>query len=191
LKDLFPEKDIAPLHFSELDKHDPKANLGQFLEPCRAGHDLGLLSEAGLPGIADPGGGIVALAHQEGIPVVPLTGPSSILLALIASGMNGQQFTFHGYLPRKGGELQHSLQRLEQEARRTKATQIWIETPYRNQAMIDTVLKQLSPNTHFAVAANLSLPSVIIRSTSITHWRKLPALDIQKQPAVFLLNINP
>lgn len=190
LKALFPGKDIAPLQIAELDKHDPKANMAQLLAPCEAGHDLGVLSEAGLPGIADPGGGLVALAHQKGIPVVPVSGPSSIILALIASGMNGQQFVFHGYLPRKAGELHRRLQQLEQDARRTKATQIWIETPYRNEAMIETALKQLQGNTVFALAANLTLPEVMVRSTTVANWQKLPALKVQKQPAVFLLNVG-
>lgn len=158
-----------------------------FLQAARAGKDVGLLSEAGCPGVADPGAALVALAHREGIPVVPLSGPSSLLLALMASGMNGQQFAFHGYLSPKRPELAQDLRRLEQEARRRRQTQLFIETPYRSQMVLDLALESLQPDTRFCVAQDLTGAGELICSLPVRDWKKRPPAQLGKLPAVFLI----
>ena len=187
IKSTGPERPISDLTVFELDKHDPGKGLLGFLKPALEGNDIGLLSEAGCPGVADPGARVVRLAHQKGIEVVPLVGPSSLLLALMASGMNGQSFCFHGYLPNKGNELVRELKRLETMSSKFNQTQLFIETPYRNKAMIDALLKHLNRTTQMAVAVNLTLPGQEIRSMTIAEWKKTRVPDWHKQPAVFLL----
>jgi 16S rRNA (cytidine1402-2'-O)-methyltransferase len=155
------------------------------LQNAMTGTDIGLLSEAGCPGVADPGAEVVALAHKKGIEVVPLVGPSSILLALMASGMNGQMFTFHGYLPLKDPERSRALKKLEQLAPRT--TSIFIETPYRNQQMIETVLKTLQPHSRFCIAADLTLETEYVVMKTVGEWRKTKIPDLHKRPAIFLI----
>ena len=137
--------------------------------------------------MADPGAEIVKMAHEKGIKVIPLVGPSSILLALMASGMNGQSFAFHGYLSPKKPELGRELKRLEQMAQRYKQTQIFIETPYRNKGVIEEAMKSLSPKTQFCVAADLSLGSEFIFSKKIKKWKKAELPDLHKRPAIFLI----
>ena len=154
------------------------------------GNDLGLLSEAGCPAVADPGALIVQLAHQKEIEVIPMVGPSSLLLALMASGMNGQQFCFNGYLSPKRPLLQKDLKRLEQQSARFDQTQLFIETPYRNQALIETALRTLSPETFFCIAANLTLPNQYVKTKRIKAWRKETIPDLHKQPAVFLIYVK-
>ena len=153
----------------------------------RAGHDTGLLSEAGCPAVADPGAELVALAQREGIRVVPLVGPSSVLLALMASGLNGQRFAFQGYLPAKDGERSKALRDLESESRKRKQTQIFIETPYRNRAMFDAILESCHPATRLAVATDLTTPGESIRTLSIQQWKKQTPPEIERRPTVFLL----
>ncbi len=180
-------RDISSYHMAELNEHTPPADLPGLMAPLLEGHDLGLLSEAGCPGIADPGAALVRLAHVHGIRVVPLPGPSSILLALMASGMNGQQFCFHGYLAPQPANLLRDLRRLEAQAVRTGQTQLFIETPYRNRQVLQFVLQHLQPDIRFCAAVDLSLPTEWICSLPVAEWRKLSVPDLHKRPAVFLL----
>lgn len=153
------------------------------------GKSVGLLSEAGCPGVADPGAALVAFAHQAGILVVPLTGPSSLLLALMASGMNGQSFTFHGYLSPKRPELAKDLRRIEQQSEQRKQTQLFIETPYRSQMVVEVALESLRPDTFFGIAQDLTGAAAFNRSLRVQQWKKqAPVLD--KLPAVFLVYVG-
>ena len=161
-------------------------NEGNPLKPLQEGRDLGLLSEAGAPAIADPGAKLVEAAHDAGFQVVPLVGPSSILLALMASGLEGQRFAFCGYLPREAAEREKRIRELEARSRRESETEIFIETPYRNQALLDALLKSGKPTTRLCVAADLTLATESIQSRTIAAWRT-SAAAIGKRPAVFLL----
>ena len=187
IKSTDPPYPISELTIFELNKFTEPSELPSFLTPLHKGNDLGLISEAGCPGVADPGARIVQLAHEQDIEVMPMVGPSSLLLALMASGMNGQQFCFHGYLSPKRPDLQKELRKLEQLSARFKQTQLFIETPYRNGAIIETVLKNLKPQTQFCIAANLTLPNQYVKTLSIGAWRKTKIPDLHKQPAVFLI----
>ena len=171
LKAMGHPKPIQALQIEELNEHTPAAAIPPLLAPLKAGHDVGLLSEAGCPTVADPGAVLVMAAHREHIPVVPLIGPSSILLALMASGLGGQRFAFHGYLPAKEPERSQKIRELEITARRDKATQLFIETPYRSVALLDALATTLSPNTFISVGADLSLPSQLIQTRSAKNWR--------------------
>ncbi len=176
---------IESLHFEILNKDsDPKDLLGLFA-PIHEGHSLGVLSESGCPGIADPGTMAVAYAHQHDIIVVPLVGPSSILLALMASGLNGQQFAFHGYLPIDSQDVAERIRSLERESREKNQTQIFIETPYRNNALMAHLLKALRPDTILCTAINLTSPSQKIVRREISKWKKHP-VTFEKVPVVFL-----
>jgi 16S rRNA (cytidine1402-2'-O)-methyltransferase len=181
---------LDAIEMVELNEHTPASEVRAMLNPMLEGRDGGLMSEAGLPCIADPGHQVVRLAHQLGISVKPLTGPSSIFLALMASGMNGQSFTFHGYLPQGNPNLGAKLKVLEQNAIKTGQTQIWIETPYRNKSMLDNALSQLANSTRLAVAADLSLPTEYICSQHIAQWKKQTQPDLHKRPAVWLLGVD-
>mgnify|MGYP003333913664 FL=1 len=168
-------------------------SLKAMLQPVLDGHDMGLMSEAGLPAIADPGSDVVKTAHQLGITVRGMVGPSSLLLALMSSGMNGQSFAFHGYLPVQHNEKLTSLKQLEQESKKKRQTQLWIETPYRNSAMIETMLQGLQGSTQMCVAADLSLPTEWVKSQTVAQWqahlKKEPGFlqALHQRPAVFLL----
>ncbi|MCK6691375.1 MAG: SAM-dependent methyltransferase [Thermoanaerobaculia bacterium] len=191
IKSLGPEKPIQEMIFTELPEHRHSADAEKtFLETIAAGKDVGLLSEAGCPGVADPGAGIVALAHRHGVRVVPLVGPSSLLLALMASGMNGQRFAFHGYLSPKRPELARDLRRLEQLARQHDQTQLFIETPYRGQMVLDVALDTLQPDSVFGVALDLTGTGEMIRSLPVREWRKAGKVELAKAPAVFLIGKN-
>ena len=174
---------------SELNARTPDAELTEMLQPVFEGKDVGIMSEAGCPGVADPGARLVALAHKKGVEVVPMAGPSAILLALMASGLNGQNFCFRGYLPAKADMLGRELKKLEQIARREKQTQLFIETPYRNRQMFEQAFQALRPDTLFCVAADLTLPTQFISTKKISEWRKTGAPALQKNPAMFLLGI--
>lgn len=188
LKQAGLEKPLNAYRYFELNKHTPAEEIEDFLRPAlEEGLDIGLLSDAGCPGVADPGAKLVWHAYRQNIPVVPLVGPSSILLALMASGMNGQRFTFQGYLSAKRQQLARDLKRLERDSKQQFATQIWIEAPYRNKAVLDTALQVLAPTTLFAIAADLTLPTEYIRSRPIMEWKRIQRPDINKRPAVFLL----
>lgn len=187
LSALKPEQPIQSLHFSNLNQHTEKNELTSLLDPLLAGHDLGVISEAGCPGIADPGADLVNLAHRKGIRVIPLVGPSSILLALMASGLNGQCFAFQGYLPIDEAERKKSITALEFESAKRNQTQLFIETPYRNEKMFAALLVTCRPQTLLCVATDLTLESEKIQTLSIALWKKQAAPAINKRPSIFLL----
>lgn len=189
IKAVCPTKSLD-LNLLELNEHTPSAAITSFLDAAEQGKDIGLMSEAGCPGVADPGAAVVALAHQKGIEVIPLVGPSSILLALMASGMNGQSFCFHGYLSAKKPELEKDLKRLEQLSAKFKQTQLFIEAPYRNSNVLETALKTLSPQTQFCIAVDLTLETQWIKNQTIQQWRKAAIPDLHKRPAIFLIFQN-
>jgi 16S rRNA (cytidine1402-2'-O)-methyltransferase len=181
---------VQSLTLRELNEHTPPAQVPPLLAPLLAGEDVGLLSEAGCPAVADPGAELVRLAHQAGIPVRPLVGPSSILLALMGSGLVGQRFAFHGYLPVQAEARQHALRILEQRAARDDAAQVFIETPYRNAAMWQAIVTACAAETLLCVAADLTLPTQTIVMRKVADWRGHPP-DLARRPAVFLLYHAP
>jgi 16S rRNA (cytidine1402-2'-O)-methyltransferase len=186
LKFIGTEIPLNDLIFSILDKHTAPDTLDSMVKPLLSGTDMGLISEAGLPALADPGAAIVARCHKAGIPVKPLTGPSSITLALIASGFNGQAFTFHGYLPVDSGERTRRIKALERELQQTGYTQIFIETPFRNQKMLEAILSACRDETLLSIARDITVQGEFIATRSIGQWKKqLPNLN--KIPAVFLM----
>ncbi len=187
LKSLAHPRAIQDIAVEEIGDDRTLERARALLAPARDGHDLGLLSDAGCPGIADPGSRIVAAAHAERIAVVPLVGPSSLVLALMASGMNGQAFAFHGYLPVKPEPRANAIRALEAASRRSGAAQLFIETPYRNVAMIAAIASACAPATRLAVAADLTLDSEEVVVRTIAEWRKLDAERFAKRPAVFVL----
>jgi 16S rRNA (cytidine1402-2'-O)-methyltransferase len=167
-------------------KHNRDAGLKEFFKGLMAGNDVGLMSEAGCPGVADPGAEIVAEAHRKGIKVVPLVGPSSILLALMASGFNGQSFTFHGYIPIDKAERAKKLKEMEGTSEKFKQTQLFIETPFRNDSMLQDVLKTCKPNTRLCIACDITDKTEFIKTMTIADWQKnVP--DLRKRPAIYLL----
>lgn len=187
LKAAGTDAPLQALQIEELNEHTPSNVVSTLLAPLRAGHDLGLLSEAGCPAVADPGAQLVAQAQQEGIRVVPLVGPSSLLLALMASGLDGQRFAFHGYLPAKDPQRQQTIRELEAESRKKRQTQLFIETPYRNPALFDALLRICHPETRLTVATDLTLPTESIRTRRIAAWKKETPPDLERRPTVFLL----
>jgi len=167
-------------------KHNRAGDQAEFFNGLTAGNDVGLMSEAGCPGVADPGADIVNKAHQMGIKVVPLVGPSSILLALMASGFNGQSFTFHGYLPIDKGERSRRIKELENLAGKYHQTQLFIETPFRNNPMLEEILKSASPQTRLCIACNITGADEFIQTKTVSEWKKhVP--DLHKKPTIFLL----
>lgn len=188
IKSLGPAKPLQEMIFAELadNQHAGEAEK-VFLDAVRAGKDVGLLSEAGCPGVADPGAAIVAVAHNAGVRVVPLVGPSSLLLALMASGMNGQSFAFHGYLSPKRPELARDLRRLETLARQHNQTQLFIETPYRSRMVLEVALETLQPATQFGVAQDLTGAAEFVRSLPVRDWNKLKKKELENLPAVFMV----
>jgi 16S rRNA (cytidine1402-2'-O)-methyltransferase len=187
LKSLEPMTPLQSIVIAELSEHTPPTQVAALLAPALAGNDLGLVSDAGCPGVADPGALLVAAAHRAGIPVTPLPGASAILLALMASGLNGQAFAFHGYLPVKVEARTSAIRNLDDAVARTGATQIFIETPYRNEAMLATLLATCRPVTQLCVAVDLTLPSEQVFRMSVAHWRKFARPALAKRPAVYLL----
>lgn len=186
LKKLWKEMEIDQFTWFTIHKAE-EALKQEFLSQLKGGKQIGILSEAGCPGIADPGQLLVAAAHEAGAIVKPLVGPSSILLALMASGMNGQLFQFNGYLPVEAQERNKKIRELEILSQKQSSTQLFIETPYRNQAMFDALLKNCKPNTRLCIAVNLTGKRESIHTKTIADWRK-SSPDLQKQPAIFLLN---
>lgn len=178
--------DIDSLTFYALDEHTRLEEIAAFLAPLRAGEPMGIISEAGCPAIADPGADLVAIAQREGLPVVPLVGPSSILLSLMASGFNGQSFAFIGYLPVDGDERARKIRQIEQRAYQENQTQIFIETPYRNHRLIDELVRHCRPSTRLCVACDISCPTEEIHTRTIAEWSKA-RYDLQKRPAIFLI----
>ena len=188
VKSLAPTKPLQEMIFTEIGETPPLTEAeNTFFEAVKAGKNVGLLSEAGCPGVADPGAAIVALAHREGVKVVPLVGPSSLLLALMASGMNGQRFTFHGYLPAKRPELAKELRRLENLARQNDQTQLFIETPYRAQMVLEVALETLQADTLFGIAQDITGAAENIRSMPVGSWKKQKIAPLEKLPAIFLV----
>lgn len=182
---------LQEMTFFELNKRTDPALYSSFLKPAsEQGKDIVLMSEAGCPGVADPGADVVRLAHRLGIQVVPYVGPSSILLALMASGLNGQQFKFWGYLPVKDHERRQKLKQLESASFKNKQTQLFIETPYRNVAMFKEILSCLKGNTLLCLACNLTAKDEFIRTATIQEWKQTKSPDIHKKPAVFLILAN-
>lgn len=181
---------IEELEFVELNEHTTSsADVERMLKPVLEGRSAGVISEAGVPGVADPGADIVALAHSHDVRVVPLVGPSSILMSVMASGLNGQSFAFVGYLPIKDGERQRRLKELEHRVRTEHQAQLFIEAPYRNVKLFDTLIKSLSPQMRLAVAADITSPNEYIHTRTIAQWRKLGVPDIAKRPTIFILGI--
>ena len=181
-------KPIDGLRIAELNEHTTPEQVAELLAPVLGGADAGVLSEAGLPGVADPGADLTALAHRHGIRVTPLVGPSSILLALMASGLNGQSFAFNGYLPVKQPERGRAIRHFEKRAQTERQSQIFIETPYRNLKLFEDFLKECNGNTLLTVAADILQPDQLIRTAQIRDWKaKTP--DIHKRPAIFILGV--
>jgi 16S rRNA (cytidine1402-2'-O)-methyltransferase len=187
LSSLKPDQPIQAMHFATLNEHSSAKDITGLLAPLLAGHDVGIISEAGCPGIADPGAELVQLAHRKGIRVIPLVGPSSILLALMASGLNGQRFAFHGYLPIAEAERTKAIEKLESDSVKFKQTQLFIETPYRNDKMYGALLAHCRPQTQLCVATDITLPGEKIRTHTIAQWKAQPIPQLNKHPSLFLL----
>ena len=177
---------IEELHFEVLDKKTKGAELERIMKPLLEGHDVGVISEAGCPGIADPGSQAAAYAHQKGIQVVPLSGPSSMFLALMASGFNGQSFAFHGYLPIDKKDRVQAIKQLEGESARHRRTQIFMETPFRNNHLLEDLKNTLHPDTLLCIAKNLTAADEFVLTKRIQDWKKIN-LDLHKMPVVFVL----
>ncbi|HVF65672.1 MAG TPA: SAM-dependent methyltransferase [Casimicrobiaceae bacterium] len=184
LKAVDPARPVGGLSIREFAN---ASDIDELLAPLAGGHDVGLLSDAGCPGIADPGADVVSAAHARGARVVPLVGPSSIVLALMASGMNGQRFDFHGYLPAATNERNVALRMLEQASQAEGATQLFIETPYRNVAMLKSLIETLKPATRLCVAVDLTLPTESVISKPMRKWRNARIEDYAKRPAMFVV----
>jgi 16S rRNA (cytidine1402-2'-O)-methyltransferase len=191
IKETTPPYPISDLTVWELEKQNDAKQIREWLGATTQGHSVGLMSEAGCPGVADPGAVVVLEAHRMGIEVVPLVGPSSILLSLMASGMSGQNFCFLGYLSAKRPDLDKDLKRLEGTAKRLNQTQIFIETPYRNRQVIEQAIVSLNPTTLFCIAADITLPTQFIQTKTIADWKKAVLLDtfpeLHKRAAIFLI----
>ena len=186
LKNLNREIDIDSLTFYELNEHTSMDEIPSFLEDVDKGTNAAIISEAGVPGVADPGAEVVRIAHEKGIRVVPLTGPSSILLAIMASGLNGQSFCFHGYLSVKRPERIKKIREIELEAIRKGVTQLFMEAPYRNDALLADILESCLPSTRLCIAADITMDTEFILTRTIEAWKKKkPALH--KRPVMFLL----
>lgn len=186
LKKINPATDIDSKTFYVLNQHTRPEEIAGFLKPLSEGREVGVISEAGCPAIADPGADVVAIAQEKGFKVVPLVGPSSILLALMASGFNGQSFAFNGYLPVQLADRTKAIKRLENRAHSEKQSQIFIETPYRNMKMLEDILAVCQPATRLCIAADITLETEFIRTKTIRYWKKqLP--DLNKRPCIFIL----
>lgn len=186
LKKTEPAIDIDSLTFYELNKHTDRNQIDTYLKPLDVGVNVGVISEAGCPAIADPGADIVAIAQSGNYDVVPLVGPSSILLSLMASGFNGQSFAFHGYLPIEASERVRKIKQLEQRIYNEHQTQLFIETPYRNLKLVEDIIRNCNPNTKMCIAMNITCDNEFIKTHSVKEWKnKLP--DMNKKPCIFLL----
>ena len=187
IKAINPAKVQAELNLFELNKHTDEKEIKTFIKPLLEGKNMGLMSDAGCPGVADPGAVVVKLAHENGIQVVPLVGPSSILLAMMASGMNGQSFAFNGYLPIDKSDKKQELKRLEKLSFDKNQSQIFIETPYRNNNILDDLISILQPNTHICVACDITLPTEYIKTATANQWKKIK-VDLHKRPCIFIIH---
>ncbi len=186
LKKVDREFDIDSLSFYPLNKHTSAEDISGYLQPLLAGQSMGVISEAGCPAVADPGADVVAIAQRKNLKVVPLVGPSSIILSVMGSGFNGQSFAFHGYLPIEPGERVKRIKQLELRIYSENQTQLFIETPYRNHKMVDDLLQNCRPQTKLCIAANLTCEGEYIKTRAISEWKgKVP--DLSKIPCIFLL----
>lgn len=186
IKRISSKKSQPSLHINLLNKYTEPSELSSFLDPCAEGFHVGIISEAGCPGVADPGADLVRIAHKKGIQVVPMVGPSSILLALMASGLNGQSFAFNGYLPIEAGERKMSIKKFERISKEHQQSQIFIETPYRNDKLLLELLKSLSPRTFICIACDITLSTEFIATKTVEEWRNTP-LDLHKRPTIFII----
>ena len=187
IKKITPKKSQSSLHLMSLDKYAEELETRTYLDVCKNGTHVGLLSEAGVPAVADPGATIVKLAHEKGIQVVPLVGPSSILMAMMSPGMNGQNFAFNGYLPIDKGERKKAIKELEKLSLDKNQSQIFIETPYRNEKMFADLKAALSPTTNLCIAADITLTSEYIKTLAVKDW-KHQSPDLHKKPAIFIIH---
>ena len=187
IKSIHPEKVQDSLRISSLNKRTEVAEYNAMIAPCLDGLNIGLMSEAGCPGVADPGAVIVKIAHEKGIQVVPLVGPSSILLAMMGSGMNGQSFAFNGYLPIDKSDKKAALKNFENLSSTKNQSQIFIETPYRNNKLLEDLLQILQPNTHLCIATDITLPTEYIKTFRVADWKKIK-VDLHNRPTIFILH---
>ena len=187
IKSIYPEKVQASLMLSTLNKHTEISDHNKMIQPCLEGIDVGLMSEAGCPGVADPGAAIVKIAHEKGIQVIPLVGPSSILLAMMGSGMNGQSFAFNGYLPIDKSDKKAALKNYEKLSFDKNQSQLFIETPYRNNKLVEDLLQTLQPNTHLCIAADITLPTEYIKTMKVSEWKKA-TIDLHNRPTIFIIH---
>ena len=186
IKAVVSKKQQSSLHIEEINKFTKPQDIPQMLEPCLKGQDVGVISDAGCPGIADPGAAVVVEAHKNGIKVVPLVGPSSILLAMMASGFNGQNFAFNGYLPIDKAERKAKIKQLEKRSIQENQSQLFIETPYRNNQMLESLTTALQKNTEICVACDITLATQYIRTASAQHWKHIK-VDLHKRPTMFII----
>ncbi|VXC23657.1 SAM-dependent methyltransferase [Flavobacterium sp. 9AF] len=187
IKSIHPDKKQSDLKLSLLNKHTENSEHFNMIKPLLEGKNMGILSESGCPGIADPGAIIVKIAHQKGIQVVPLVGPSSILLALMASGMNGQSFAFNGYLPIDNNEKRNELKYYERLSLERNQSQLFIETPYRNNKLVEDLIQILHPTTYLCIASDITLPTEFIKTKTIAEWKK-NKVDLHKRPCIFIIH---
>lgn len=187
LKKVEKSIDIDELTFFELNNHTDKNSLADFLEPLENGNSVGIISEAGCPAVADPGADVVSIAQRRGYKIVPLAGPSSIILSIMASGFNGQNFAFNGYLPVENQQRVKALKKLENKVWNENQTQLFIETPYRNAKMFETIVNNLRPQTKLCVAAGITCENEFIKTLTVEKWKKTNLPDFAKTPAVFLI----
>lgn len=186
IKSLVPRKSQSDLHFEIINKFTNTTEIPDMLNPCLEGKDIGVISDAGCPGIADPGAAVVAEAHSKGIKVVPLVGPSSILLAMMASGFNGQNFAFNGYLPIDKKERKTEIKRLERISKEQDQSQLFIETPYRNNQILESLMNTLQPQTQLCVACDITLSSEYIKTQTAEAWKRTK-VDLDKRPTLFII----
>ncbi|WP_420602064.1 SAM-dependent methyltransferase [Flagellimonas sp.] len=186
IKKISPSKSQPNLQIETLNKFTDSAVIPSYLDPCISGHDVGVLSEAGCPGIADPGAAVVKVAHEKRIQVVPLIGPSSILMAMMSSGMNGQNFAFNGYLPIDTAERKAMIKSLERLSKEKGQSQIFMETPYRNDKLLKELTKTLHKSTRLCIATDITLPTEFIQTKSVHEWKEIE-IDLNKRPTIFIL----
>jgi 16S rRNA (cytidine1402-2'-O)-methyltransferase len=186
IKKISPRKSQSGLQLLTLNKYTGSESITSFLEPCLAGHSMAILSEAGCPSVADPGAAVVRLAHEKNIKVVPLVGPSSVVLALMASGLNGQEFTFNGYLPIDSVQRKKQIKFHEKNSRQNGYSQLFIETPYRNDSLVADLLKSLASSTQMCIACDLTLATEYIVTKTVEEWKSTKIPPLHKRPAIFI-----
>lgn len=186
IKSICPKKSQPNINFSIINKYTDNSEIPEMLSPCLQGQNIGVISDAGCPGIADPGAAVVEQAHLKGIKVVPLVGPSSILLAMMASGFNGQNFSFNGYLPIDKRERKIEIKRLERISAEQHQSQLFIETPYRNNQMLESLISSLHPQTNICVACDITLPTEYIKTHTVNDWKRIK-VDLHKRPTLFII----